>query len=70
MPIKERYFLRELMTNLGYDAPSEEDLTAALKKAFVTLKDAQGVDADAVKYQFSLVPVSREWAEEAFDKTK
>lgn len=56
----ERLFLTDLMTNLGYKVPSEADLDAALKKAFAKVKQAEGVNADAVKYQFSLVPVSEE----------
>jgi hypothetical protein len=58
--------LAAILKNLGHPVPSDAVLSTALEQAFKEVKKAEGVDADAVKYALTLIPVEKPWVDKTF----
>lgn len=59
--------IAEVLRSLGQPVPTDDELTGALKQAFVNLKKSEGLDPSKTKYKLSLTPVDESWVKETFD---
>ncbi|MFM0170597.1 hypothetical protein PQR33_14865 [Paraburkholderia sediminicola] len=61
-----RALIASVLKNLGHPVPTDEQLSDAMRSAFLEIKTAKGIDPDKVKYKLSLVPIDRDWVDKTF----
>jgi hypothetical protein len=63
MPKSSHVLVAQVLRQLGHTVPPDSEIEAALKKAFIEVKKANGQNPDKIKLKMG-VPIDIEWIRE------